>query len=106
MGDIDFIKLDVEGAELDVLKGASSLLSQSWRPVLMIEVYDIRTKPWGYPAREIVQFIAERGYTWFRLEESGKPVPMDLASPSFDANLVAVPIERMQRFGESVIAQF
>jgi FkbM family methyltransferase len=106
IGDIDFIKLDVEGAELDVLRGASGLLSQSWRPVFMIEVYDIRTQPWGYNAREIVQFIAERGYTWFRLEESGKPLPADLASPSFDANLVAVPIERMPSFGESVIPRF
>jgi hypothetical protein len=100
--DVHFVKLDVEGAELDVLKGASNLLRQSSRPVFMVEVYDIRTQPWGYAARDIVRFLAERGFEWFSLEESGKPGPVDSASPSFDANLVAVPAERMRSFSESV----
>ena len=100
--DVQFIKLDVEGAELDVLKGASNLLRQSPRPVFMVEVYDIRTQPWGYAARDIVRFLAERSFEWFSLEESGNPRPVDSASSSFDANLVAVPAERMFRFSETV----
>jgi FkbM family methyltransferase len=100
--DVQFIKLDVEGAELDVLKGASNLLRQSSRPVFMVEVYDIRTQPWGYAARDIVRFLTERGFEWYSLEESGTPRPVDSASPSFDANLVAVPAERMHSFSESV----
>jgi FkbM family methyltransferase len=102
IGSIDFVKLDVEGAELDVLKGASGLLRGLPRPVFMIEVYDIRTQPWGYAARDIVRFLTERNFEWFSLEESGKPTPVDSASYSFDANLVAVPAERMHSFSESV----
>src|SRR5258708_8062722 len=54
---VDFVKLDVEGSELDVLKGALGLLQAIPRPVLLVEVYDIRTQPWGYKAREIVEFL-------------------------------------------------
>jgi len=100
--DVDFVKLDVEGAELDVLKGASNLLRQSLRPIFLVEVYDIRTQPWGYAAREIVRFLTERSFEWFSLGENGKPTPVDSASCSFDANLVAVPAERMHSFNESV----
>lgn len=100
--DIDFIKLDVEGAELAVLEGASNLLTQSRRPVFMIEVYDIRTRPWGYAAREIVQLLTQREYTWFSLADNGRPIPADAGKESFDANLVAIPGERMQDFSESV----
>ena len=102
LADVHFVKLDVEGAELDVLKGASNLLRQSLRPVFMVEVYDIRTRPWGYSARDIVRFLAERSFKWFSLEESGQPAPVDSIGCSFDANLVAVPAERMHSFGESV----
>jgi hypothetical protein len=64
---VDFIKLDVEGAELSALKGAPHLLQHSPRPVLLVEVYNVRTEPWGYKAREIVQFMDHSGYRWFRL---------------------------------------
>ena len=104
--DVDFIKLDVEGAELSVLKGASSLLTQSRPPVFMIEVYDIRTRPWGYAAREIIQHLTQHTYTWFRLAANGSPVPIEAGRDSLDANFVAVPVQRMQRFLESVKSCF
>jgi len=59
---VDLVKLDVEGAELDVLKGASNLLEHSRRPIFLIEVYDIRTQPWGYRAFEIVEFLKKISY--------------------------------------------
>ncbi|HET8925304.1 MAG TPA: FkbM family methyltransferase [Candidatus Acidoferrum sp.] len=98
---VDFIKLDVEGAELDVLRGASHLLNHPGRPVFMIEVYDVRTRPWGYLSREIVQFLACHKYNWFSLEEKGNPVLINSSKVSFDANLVAVPFERMETFDQT-----
>ena len=49
-----FIKLDVEGGELEFLKGAERFLAGSKRPVILAEVQDIRTQPWGYRAKEII----------------------------------------------------
>ena len=48
---VDFIKLDAEGGELAVLEGARKLLQTAPRPAILAEVEDIRTRPWGYPAR-------------------------------------------------------
>jgi len=91
---VDFIKLDVEGAELDVLKGALGVLKTTPRPVLLVEVYDIRTQPWGYKAREIVMFLDQQGYRWFELLNDGSIRPIASTLQVYDANLVAIPEER------------
>lgn len=92
---VDFIKLDVEGAEWSVLQGASRLLAAPPRPVLLIEVYDIRTLPWGYAAREIVKHLSALGFRIFRPSEDCGLEAEDISKESFDANLVAVPEERV-----------
>jgi FkbM family methyltransferase len=86
---IDLIKLDVEGAELSVLKGARELLART-RPVLLIEIAQIRTAGWGYEAVEIVRFLENIGYLWFEILDGGKLAPVNRADPR-EMNLVAVP---------------
>lgn len=95
---VDFIKLDAEGAELSVLYGAMKLLNRSPRPAMLAEVQDIRTKPWGYAAREILQLLIRMDYQWFAIAAKGAllPIPCDLET--YDANLVAFPIERTEEF--------
>jgi hypothetical protein len=90
---VDFVKLDVEGAELDVLKGASQLLQSGHRPVFLVEVYDIRTNPWGYRAADIVRFLGGCGFKWFRLLADGTPQPIAHDLDAYDMNLVAIPAE-------------
>ena len=102
---VDFIKLDVEGSELDALKGAVRLLATAPRPVLMVEVYDIRTKPWGYRARQIVQFLGQAAYEWFSLLDDGTPQAIEPNKDRYDANLVAVPCESVQSFIDSFRAK-
>jgi FkbM family methyltransferase len=92
---VDFVKLDVEGAELDVLKGAERLLHGGARPVFLVEVYDIRTRPWGYDAREIVQYLSRAGFRWFQLTTAGFVEPISPDNDTYDMNLVAVPVEGM-----------
>lgn len=90
---VDFIKLDVEGAELSVLQGASELLRRSLRPVILSEVQDLRTKPWGYRAKEILTHLRDANFTWFRLLDGGSVESLDLGSQTFDGNFVACPKE-------------
>jgi FkbM family methyltransferase len=91
---VDFIKMDVEGGEMDLLKGAERCLERKPRPVILSEVQDIRTRPWGYPAREIIQHLARKGYSWYRFKEMGSLAELDLTSDTFDGNFVACPEEK------------
>ena len=90
---IDFIKLDVEGGELSVLKGAECLLERRPRPVILAEVQDVRTRPWGYQAKEIITQLSEKHFRWFRLSENGSLQCMDKNLEELDGNFVAWPEE-------------
>jgi FkbM family methyltransferase len=93
ISNVEFIKLDVEGAELDVLRGSETLLSRAPRPVILAEVQDIRTKPWGYRAKEIIEYLLRRGFRWFSITAAGSLQKLDITQESFDGNFVAVPEE-------------
>jgi len=90
---VDFIKLDVEGAELSILRGALRLLKGLPRPVILAEVQDVRTLPWGYRSRDIVTTLEGLGYQWFQLSARGSLLEIGPDRDAFDANLVAVPSE-------------
>jgi FkbM family methyltransferase len=92
---IDFIKMDIEGAELSALQGAARLLRTLPRPVLLIEVFEIRTRPWGYSARDIVKFISEADYLLYRLVGDGDLAFIDPGEDRLDANFIAVPKEKV-----------
>jgi hypothetical protein len=96
---VDFIKMDVEGAELEVLRGATSLLSRKPRPVWMMEVSDIRTEAFGYSAKDIVEFLRERDFHWFKIAQQGKLLPLSDPSELHDwpgYNFVAIPTECLE----------
>ena len=91
---IDFVKLDVEGGERDVLAGASLLLHRLPRPVFLVEVEDRRTRPWNYDARAIIDRFQAAGFAWHSVVESGQLQPLDTSARCFEGNYVAVPLER------------
>lgn len=64
---IRMIKIDVEGAELDVLHGAEKLLSQ-WQPILVIEVHGFALPSFGATVTELRSFLKQFGYQEMRLE--------------------------------------
>jgi FkbM family methyltransferase len=95
---VDFIKLDAEGGELAVLEGARKLLQTAPRPAILAEVEDVRTEPWGYQAREIMQLLARWNYRWFALSEAGTLCPVSPDDELCDGNFVALPAERAEEF--------
>jgi FkbM family methyltransferase len=62
---IDFIKIDVEGFEMNVLKGAAITL-QSLKPQLFIELNDGSLKEQGSSAEELLSFLKAIGYKIFK----------------------------------------
>ena len=96
LGRVDFIKLDVEGGELPALQGAVKLLDKHPRPVILAEVQDIRTGPWGYRAKDILNHLAEKKYEWFWLSQRGLIRLLDLGADAFDGNFVACPREKIE----------
>jgi FkbM family methyltransferase len=89
----DFVKMDVEGAELEVLKGAHTLLNVL-RPLIICEMVDVRAEPWGYRSMEIYESLATRNYQWFSITPGGQLQPCP-KKERFHENLLAVPEEKL-----------
>ncbi len=65
---IDFIKMDVEGAEYLVLKGARKCLKQ-YSPVIMLELQAFHTKYFGYLPVELINYLRDLGYHLYEINE-------------------------------------
>ena len=63
---IDFIKIDVEGAELPSLQGAESILRKH-KPLLFVEVCKAWMKSFGYNAKELESFLRSLSYNKFKV---------------------------------------
>jgi len=63
---IDFIKIDVEGAELPSLQGAESILRKH-KPLLFVEVCKAWMKSFGYNAKELEAFLRSLSYNKFEV---------------------------------------
>ncbi|MFA0761035.1 MAG: hypothetical protein HZLCBSQH_001139 [Candidatus Fervidibacterota bacterium] len=90
-----FVKMDTEGAELSILAGAKRLLTTPPRPLLMVELNDAVTQPWGYPARAILDTLLAMDFHAFTATEDGFLVPAPLLERYELLNLIAVPNERL-----------
>ena len=97
---VDLIKIDVEGAELEVLRGAGELLQRRPRPIICCEVQDLRTKPWGYRAKEIIKLLSSYGYYWFEPLREGKLKMISIDKEDFENNFIAVPAERLEQIAK------
>jgi FkbM family methyltransferase len=58
---VDFIKADIEGGELSMLKGAEKLL-EHFRPKILIEIVDMHCQRFGYSPMDVYQFLINKGY--------------------------------------------
>lgn len=68
-GHVDFIKIDVEGAEWFALRGATQLISRCM-PTLMVEINRETCRMAGYAADEIWNFLKEYGYRMWLISNS------------------------------------
>jgi FkbM family methyltransferase len=70
IGEIDFIKADIEGAELTMLKGAGKVFEQSRPPMLEIEMALETSRGFDYLPNDLIEFISnQRDYDFYRIIE-------------------------------------
>ncbi|OGW51276.1 MAG: hypothetical protein A2078_00970 [Nitrospirae bacterium GWC2_57_9] len=62
---IDLLKIDVEGAELLVLRGARTILQAAAKPVILIESQASTIETFGSTVPEVLNFIKSLGYRGF-----------------------------------------
>lgn len=89
---VDLLKVDVEGAELLVLKGAYGLLSGANPPVVLCEFADKTTCNFGYQATSIRDFLEIIGYRFYRWDSRTSSLTPEPRRPNYKlyANLVCI----------------
>jgi FkbM family methyltransferase len=86
---LDFIKIDVEGAEHKVLSGGRELISR-FKPVIMLELLDSALNKQGSSAKEVVSLLNDMGYLIYDFSpKTGRLAESDLKAHS--DNIVASP---------------
>ena len=71
LDNVDFIKLDVDGYELDVLSSGKDFLIKN-KPIIFIEIAPYLYPEFGYSCQELVKFIQKLNYRF--LNENLKEV--------------------------------
>jgi FkbM family methyltransferase len=66
---VDFIKMDVEGAEWFALQGATAVLAR-WRPTLLVEVNRQTCSGLGYDPERIWELLKAYGYSMWAIGDS------------------------------------
>ncbi len=84
--DPDFIKIDVEGAELFVLHGAAELFSAGHRPLMLIEVFAPWERAFGYQPWAPLSWLLERGYRFMFACPNGMVEHLPTEATPFPAN--------------------
>jgi FkbM family methyltransferase len=82
---IDFIKIDVQGSEFNVLCGAEQLLKQS-RPVLFLEIEEQHLKALGSSSKLLIEKAMSLNYALYRIENS------------YPCDHICIPIEFVEEF--------
>jgi len=88
---IDFLKIDVEGAESEVFKGASRLLANQKVRFIQFEISQNMLKGFGKTAKESFEPLLEHNYECHRIDVDGRIGELATDSNSYYENYIAFP---------------
>lgn len=94
VGDVDIVKVDIEGAELSFLKGADRLFAQKTPPVFLMEMALNQAKNFGYKPNDLIEYIRSKAeYVFFKIDEvNRKLIQIDgFAADDIGANVLCFP---------------
>lgn len=95
-GDVNFVKVDIEGAEMMFLKGAESLFRQSVPPVFLMEMALAQTRNFGYVPDDLIEHMRQRSeFEFYKVDELvGRLTPIEGFAPDdIGANVFCVPAD-------------
>ncbi len=93
---VDFVKVDIEGAELMFLKGAKRLFEQTKPPVIFMEMALETSREFGYKPNDLLVFIKENAdYDFFALDEKNQTLAKieKFGRDDIGANVLCLPSE-------------
>ncbi len=67
LGKVDVMKIDVEGAEMNVLLGGEKLIDR-YKPRIVMEVQDWSLQRFNYNSKDIISFLGKLGYKVYDLK--------------------------------------
>jgi FkbM family methyltransferase len=94
VGDVNFVKVDIEGAEMMFLKGAQKLFEQKTPPIWLMEMALQQTKNFGYLPNDLINFMREKVvYDFYKVDEINmKLIKIDgFEKDDIGANVICFP---------------
>lgn len=99
----DFIKCDVEGAELLVFRGGHATLAQH-QPIVFAELLRKWSKPFGYHPNDMLAYFADLGYQCFAVGEAGVRSIDEVTDDTQETNYVFLHRQKHADIGLKLIA--
>jgi hypothetical protein len=72
---IDFMKIDAEGAEKQILEGGMNTFSSQTNMITLFEATDLNSKSFGYTVKNFLEDLSNSGLNPYYLEDNGTLLP-------------------------------
>jgi FkbM family methyltransferase len=82
---VDFIKCDVEGAEINVLRGGLETIKKD-KPILFLEILRKWTKKFDYESNDIIEILQSLGYSCFVIRNNSLKKINKITKNTIDTN--------------------
>lgn len=73
ISEIDFLKIDVEGYEGQVLRGSEKLITRSKDLLILCELSERNYSPLDLSVNDVLEWIQEKGFEVWEVPENGQP---------------------------------
>jgi FkbM family methyltransferase len=100
--DVDIIKIDVEGYELQVLEGAVNTIAQN-RPIVQIECVEIQPRAFGKTINDLMDYFTSKNYVITLADGTVMPKKFQYAKKMMDRFMI--PAERTDLYDVAKVPQ-